>query len=211
MASYDIKDYDVYTYDVILRPDVEKWTSTTVIAAAPFKPYYFDIPENFFVFPNQKCYFYLQQMDVGKQDKVNVCEDESDYMYLSLGMASHFQRSNIGSSAAQEIGTELREHSQSALIPVEFSKVFNSSGDTIGARMRADDVFQDHSVCIPPPFGQRLDFALKSMNLEPGNAGTGQNIQYDTTLEVVPLKQAARLHFSILVEKKPYEKRAERY
>jgi hypothetical protein len=49
------------------------------------------------------------------------------------------------------------------------------------------------------------------MNLEPGNAGAGQNIQYDTTLEVVPLKQAARLHFSILVEKKPYEKRAERY
>ena len=209
MASYDIKDFDVYKYDVILRPDVEKWTAAGNIAAKPFKPYYLDIPANFFVFPNQKCYFHLHNLDVGLQDKASVCQVAA-HLYLSLGLPSHFQRSNVGSSAVQELGTELIEHTQSALIPMEFSVVNDSGGTEVGAQLVGDD-FQETSVCIPPPFGQPMDFAIKKLNLAPGNAGTGNTIQYNTTLQAVNLKQAARLQFTILVEKKPYEKRAERY
>ena len=205
MASYDIKDFDVYKYDVLLRPDAVTTYAEPVTQTGALKPYYFEVPPNFFVFPNQKCYFYLHDLELGKDDltKVNLAV-QGTQTYLGLDLPSHFQRSNFGSDTTLADATNLIDHTQSALIRAPLGAV-----GTIGAALADGGTFQNRSVCIPPPFGQPVSFTIKKLNMKPDN--TGGAVTYNSQLTSLVLSNAVSMTFSILVEKKPYEKKAERY
>ena len=210
MASYDIKDFDVYKYDVLLRPDgvTSFFSGITITQSGPLKPYYFEVPPNFFVFPNQKCYFYLHTINLGKDDlaKVNI-EVQGMQTFLSMDLPSHFQRSNFGGGVVT-IDKNLVEHTQSALIRAPFGEV-STTGASLGREFYANGTFQSRSVCIPPPFGQPVTFTIKKQSTLP--VATNGVVTYNSNLVPVDLSNAVSMTFSILVEKKPYEKMAERY
>ena len=229
MASYDIKDFDVYKYDVILRPDgptTFNGDGTSILNPAASFPYNFDIPPNFFVFPNQKCYFHLQSLEIGNMDTAtNVWSNNSlggsvigQETFLSIGgISSHFQRTNFGGPVAVAT-VHLPEHSQSALIRVPVKAYLKlptavpaaSSAIVYGGAKLVDGSFDERVVCIPPPFGQRVDFQFKSQSIGTSTGGNNE-VLYSPALKEIKMKQAVRMSFSILVEKKPFEKKPERY
>lgn len=190
MATYDLKDFDVYSYTINLRPNVLNASGAGALVAAHFEPYYFSIPNNFFVFPNQKCYFEL----VGILLTGETTPPASNTVYLAMDMPSRYQYSNLNSNVAATLANPMVDHPQSAMVSWDM--------DTDGTMIK----LRSNLVCIPPPFGSRVQFSIKVPHLVHGTLTMNGPILYNTTLEEFLPKAMAHLVFNILVPKNKEEK-----
>ena len=224
MASYDISDYDIYKYSLILRPDgvVANAGGTTIETGKPLKSdMYFPIPSNFFVFPNTKCYFMVDRIKFGALDAHDLLNAEGVNVFLGLDLSSKYNYSNFNHDTTTADADTLTTRPQSAIIPLELEMmkfpiehaaidgVANPTETNIDNGARA--ILRDKPfVCITPPFGQSVNFQIKTSNLAPIFTTDSTVVTYDCSLQTFDAKEAVSLSFSILVHKNKEEKHDEK-
>ena len=213
MASFDITDFDIYNYDIILRPDgLVQETANDGFANGPkpLKPYYFNTPSNFFAHPNQKCYFLLREAMLGATDSSDIGEEGVQY-YLSLGVSSKYAYSNFRASPNGGIVDSMSqtEHTESAKLLTLFNPYYYGDYDEIaGAMLGLGTPVLNRIVCITPPFGQMMNFRFETVDVAPIFSDTNTNIDFDVECRPVKNADAVVLSFSILVQKEPYKIKA---
>ena len=212
MATFNIADFDIYNYDIILRPD--GLVQENAGEGAPheeklLKPYYFNTPSNFFVNPNQKCYFYLKHIEVGKHDAAEmVLPNAQQTLFLSLGVSSKYSYSNFTATGGEIVDAVLHpEHPQSAIINTPFT-IFYNEDDVDSAALALGIPTLNRIVCIAPPFGQRMDFQFKYIDPHPIYDQGTTKIDFDVDLFTLGMFSAVTLSFAILVQKEPYKIKA---
>ena len=95
--SIDLSNYDIYNYDLYLRPDKQTLGAYTVagntipasIGKGNLKKQFLNVPNGFVFNPNHKAYFYLKDIRIGARDSVDFLSDglyaKQQYLKVKTG------------------------------------------------------------------------------------------------------------------------------
>ena len=130
--SVDLTKFDIYNYDLILRPNNQSITkdihnALTAIGSGLLKKQFMNIPNGFVFNPNHKAYLYLKDLRISIRDAIEIVilDYQKRKFYLKVVTASQYNFSNFTSLDQVRVGDTqvLDTRPTSALIPLEFKEI----------------------------------------------------------------------------------------
>ena len=130
--SLDLTKFDVYNYDLYLRPDGQTTTPTagaglipTAVGSGKLKQQFLNIPNGFNFNPSNKVYLYLKDVRFGAKDAVDFVNGNFDQKYyIKVKTSSQYQYTNFSGSDTVLKDSDAQEcQPYSALIPIDLDQV----------------------------------------------------------------------------------------
>ena len=190
--SLDLTKFDVYNYDLYLRPDGQTTTPAagaglipTAVGSGKLKQQFLNIPNGFNFNPSNKVYLYLKDVRFGAKDAVDFVNGNFDQKYyIKVKTSSQYQYTNFSGSDTVLKDSDAQEcQPYSALIPIDLDPVVQ---DRSNIPMLSDLASHLDTNLTTTQFGKihlidTVDFTHKA-TIEAGTSTLAAPLDYDAAV-----------------------------